>query len=103
MQVLLGVPAGRVSASFNLLFSLTAGIIKKVLEITINKKKKHKIVMLARSNLNSIESLISQVLTDLEINHEEFKTIVNEKEKYEKMKDLLKIKKKLKQQNYKWK
>ena len=57
--------------------------------------------MLARSNLNSIESLISQVLTDLEINHEEFKTIVNEKEKYEKMKDLLKIKKKLKQQNYK--
>ena len=57
--------------------------------------------MLARSNLNSIESLISQALTDLEINHEEFKTIVNEKEKYEKMKDLLKIKKKLKQQNYK--
>ena len=92
MQVLLGVPAGRVSASFNLLFSLTAGIIKK-----------DKIVMLARSNLNSIESLISQALTDLEINHEEFKTIVNEKEKYEKMKDLLKIKKKLKQQNYKWK
>ena len=89
--MLLGVPAGRVSASFNLLFSLTAGIIKK----------KHKIVMLARSNLNSIESLISQALTDLEINHEEFKTIVNEKEKYEKMKDLLKIKKKLKQQNYK--
>ena len=37
--------------------------------------------MLAKSKLNSIETLI-----ELDISHEEFKTIVNEKEKYEQMK-----------------
>ena len=42
---------------------------------------------MAKSKLNSIETLISQVLIDLEITHEEFKTTVNEKEKYEQMKD----------------
>ena len=35
--------------------------------------------MLAKSKLNSIETLISQALIDLEISHEEFKTISNEK------------------------
>ena len=39
--------------------------------------------MLAKSKLNSIETLMSQALIDLDINHEEFKTIANEKEKYE--------------------
>ena len=43
--------------------------------------------MLAKSKLNSIETLISQPLLDLEISHEEFKTIVKENEKYEKMKE----------------
>ena len=43
--------------------------------------------MLARRKLNSIETLISQTLIDLEISREEFKTIVNEKEKYEKIRE----------------
>ena len=43
--------------------------------------------MLAKSKLNSIETLMSQALTDLDITHEEFKTIVNEKENYEQMKE----------------
>ena len=43
--------------------------------------------MLPKSKLNSTENLISQALTDLDISHEEFKTIVNEKEKYEQMKE----------------
>ena len=46
--------------------------------------------MLAKSKLNSIESIetfISQALIDLDISHEEFETIVNEKEKYEQMKE----------------
>ena len=47
--------------------------------------------MLGKSNLSIIESLISQALLDLEISHEEFKTIVNEKEKYEKMKEDIRI------------
>ena len=37
--------------------------------------------MLAKSKLNSLETLISQALIDLEISHEEFKTIVKDKEK----------------------
>ena len=43
--------------------------------------------MLAKSKLNSIETLMSQALIDLDISHEEFQTIVNEKEKYEQMKE----------------
>ena len=35
--------------------------------------------MLAKSELNSIETLISQALIDMEISHEEFITILKEK------------------------
>ena len=45
--------------------------------------------MLAKSKFNSIENLISQALIDMEKSHEEFITILNEKDKYEKMKDYL--------------
>ena len=45
--------------------------------------------MLAKSKLNSIETLISQALIDMEISHEEFITILKEKDKYEKMKENL--------------
>ena len=45
--------------------------------------------MLAKSKLNSIEALISQALIDMDISHEEFVRILNEKDKYEKMKDNL--------------
>ena len=67
--------------------------------------------MLAKSKLNSIETLILQASLDFEINHEEFKAIVNENEKYQKMNEDIRMikcsnelnkengKKKLKQQN----
>ena len=72
-------------ASFTLIFSLTTGIIKKLLSIIRNKKKKYdKILMLAKSKLNSIKTLLSQALIDMEISHEEFITIVNERDKYKK-------------------
>ena len=45
--------------------------------------------MLAKSKLNSIETLILQALIDIDIIHEEFITILKEKDKYEKMKDNL--------------
>ena len=51
------------------------------------RKKDNKIAVLAKSKLNGIETLISQVLIDLDISHEEFKAIVNEKERYEQMKE----------------
>ena len=72
-------------ASFTLIFSLTTGIIKKLLSIIRNKKKKYdKILMLAKSKLNSIKTLLSQALIDMEISHEEFITFVNERDKYKK-------------------
>ena len=87
---IIGAPVGIASASFTLIFSLTTGIVKKLLNITRNKKKKHdKILMLAKSKLNSIETLVSQALIDMEISHEEFITILKEKDKYERMKDNL--------------
>ena len=85
---LVGAPNGTASASFTLIFSLTTGIIKKLLSITRNKKKKHdKILMLAKSKLDSIETLVSQALIDMEISHEEFNAIIREKQKYERMKE----------------
>ena len=42
---------------------------------------------LKRSKLKRIKTLLSQVLIDTEISHEEFITISNEKDEYEKMKE----------------
>ena len=71
------MPFGIVSASFTLIFSLTTGIIKKLLSTTIKKKKKHdQILMLAKSKYNSIEALIPQALNDIDISHKEFITIL---------------------------
>ena len=75
-----GAPVGIAGASFTLVFSLATGIIKALLSITTNiKKKHHKVLMLAQSKLNTIETLVSQALTDMEISHEEFVTILKEK------------------------
>ena len=79
---------GIASASFTLIFSLTTEIIKKLLSITRKKKKKcDKILILAKSKLDSIETLVFQAITDMEISHEEFNVIIREKQKYEKMKE----------------
>ena len=43
--------------------------------------------MLGKSKLNSIETLVSKALTDMEISHKEFITILKKKDKYEKMKE----------------
>ena len=43
--------------------------------------------MLAKSKLNSIETLVSQALIDVEISHEEVIAVFKEKSKYEKMKE----------------
>ena len=57
---------------------------KKLLKTTGNKKKKHnKILMLARSKLNSIESKISEAIINSEISHENLITIINEEKNIE--------------------
>ena len=44
------------------------------------------ILILAKSKLNSIMILISKALNDMDISHEEFTIILDEKDKYDKMK-----------------
>ena len=80
----IGAPVGIVSARFGLSFSIFKWTVKKLLKTTRNKKKKHnKVVMLARSKLNSIESKISEALINNEISHEDFMTIINEEKNIE--------------------
>ena len=68
-------------------FTLTIGIVKNLLSMTRNKKKKHdKSLMQVKSKLNSIETLVSQALIDMELCHEEFIAIFKEKDNFEKMK-----------------
>ena len=62
---------------------------KKLFNKTRNKNKKRDKI-LAKSKLNSVETLVSQALIDMEISHEEFITILKERDKYKKMKEKLK-------------
>ena len=85
---IVGIPVGIAGASLTLIFTVTTGVVKKLLNITRKKKKKHnKIIALARIKLNIIETLISQALTDFEISHEEFSKINYEKNNYEQIGD----------------
>ena len=97
---IVGAPVGIASAGSTIVFSLATGITKKLLKTTRNKKKKHdKILMLAKSKQNSIESLVSRALIDMDISHEEYIRILKEKGKYEKMKENVRnISKKLEKQ-----
>ena len=86
----IGEAVGISSASLSLKFS--TGIVKKLLKATRNKKKKHnKIVMLARSKLNSIESKISEELINNEINHEDYMTIINEEKKHRELEESIRM------------
>ena len=89
---IIGAPVGMTSASCSLAFSIAIGIVKKLLKTTRNKKKKHnKIVMLARSKLNSIESEISEALINNEISLEDFISIINKEKKYRELKESIRM------------
>ena len=80
-----------VNTNFTLVFSISTGIIKKLLKTTKNKKKHNKLIMLARGNLNSIESKISEALINNEISHEDFMTIINEEKTYRELNESVKM------------
>ena len=83
-----GIPVGIAGASLTVIFTITTGVVKKILNITRKKKKKHnKIITLAKNKLNIIETLISQALIEFDISHEEFSKIIYEKNNYEQIKD----------------
>ena len=88
----IGAAIGITSASLSLAFSLCAGLVKRLLKVTRNKKKKQmKIVMLARSKLNSTEIKISEALINNQISYEDFITIVNEERNYRKLKESIRM------------
>ena len=90
-STVVGISAGITGASLTLIFTITTGVVKTLLNITRKKKKKHnKIIALARGKINIIENLISQALTDFEITHEEFSKIIYEKNSYEQIIDNIK-------------
>ena len=69
---IVGIHVGIAGASLTLIFTVTTGAVKKLLNITRKKKKKHnKTMALARSKLNLIETLISRALTDFDISHKQ--------------------------------
>ena len=83
-----GIPVGIAGASLTVIFIIKTGVVKKILNITRKKKKKHnKIITLARNKLTIIETLISQALIDFGISHEEFSKIIYEKNNYEQIKN----------------
>ena len=53
--------------------------------------KHNKIVMLARSKLNSIESKISEALVNNQISHEGFMTIISEEKNYGDLKESIRM------------
>ena len=78
--MVVGIPVGIAGASLSVIFTVTTGVVKKILNITRKKKKKHnKIITLARNKLNIIETLISRTLIYFDISHEEFSKIIYKK------------------------
>ena len=86
-----GLPVGIAGSSLTLIFTVSTGINKSLLKVTKKRKKKHnKIIALAKSKLNTIDTLLSSVLNDSKISHEEFSNIITEKSTYEYMKENIK-------------
>ena len=69
---------------------ITAGIKKFKSIIKKNKNKLNKIVLLAKSELNSIEVLIYKALVDSNISHNEFISVNNVLKEYDDMKEEIK-------------
>ena len=88
---LLGIPIGIKSFAIGLKIHTIAGGIKMCKSIIKKKKKTHgKIVLLEKSKLNSKEVLISKVLSDSNISHDEFFLMNNVLKEYDKMREEIK-------------
>ena len=89
LSVVSHAAVGIAGGSLTVLFTVTTGIVKKLLNATRKRKKKHnKIIALATNKLNIIETLMSQALIDFEKSHDEFSKIIDEKIKYEGIKEI---------------
>ena len=79
-----GIPVGIAGASLTLIFTVTTGVVKKLLSVTKKKKRKRNIIKFYR--------VLSSALSDFEISHEEFAKIIDEKIKHEEIKEYKKYK-----------
>ena len=78
-------------SSLTLIFTISMGINKSLLKVTKKRKKKHnKIIALAKSKLNTIDTLLPSALNDSKTSHEEFNNIITEKNIYENIKENIK-------------
>ena len=79
-STVIGLPVGIAGSSLTLILTIGTGINKSLLRVTKKRKKKHnKIIALAKSKLNMIDTLLSSALNDSKISHEEFTTIITKK------------------------
>ena len=62
---IIGAPVGIASASFSLVFSLTTGIVKKSLNITRTKKKKHDKILINKKIFLGLYNKNSEILSIL--------------------------------------
>ena len=85
-----GIPAGITGASLTSIFTIGTGISKSLLKLTKKRKKRSKIILLAKNKLNTIDTLLSSALNDSEISHEEFTNIINQENIYEIIKENIK-------------
>ena len=87
----IGIPADITGDSLTLILTIGAGISKSLLKVTKKRKKKHnRIIALAKSKLNTIDTLLSSALNDSKISHKDFTNIITEKNIYENIKENIK-------------
>ena len=86
-----GIPVGIAGSSLTLIFTIGTGVNKSLLRVTKKRKKKrNKIITLAKGKLNTIETLLSSELNDSTISHEEFTNIITERNMYKNIKENIK-------------
>ena len=85
----IGIPAGVTGASLILVFTVGTGISKSLLKLTKKEKRNNKIIISAKTKLNTIDTLLSSALNDSEISHEEFRNIITQVSIYENIKELM--------------
>ena len=69
----IGLLVGIAGSSLTLIFTISTGVNKSLLKVTKKRKKNHnKIIALAKSKLNTIDTLLSSALNNSKISHENF-------------------------------
>ena len=77
-------------ALYTTVVGIPVGIAGSSLKKRKKKKKHNKIIALAKSKLNTIDTLLSSALNDSKVSHEEFTNVIPEKNIYKNIKENIK-------------